>query len=107
MFGALNGKVTISKIFDDSITVVTKTLSQNRPQGGCGRDAIGREECGSATNTVTLTNVVNVPQRMKGKGKKFSVQYSIYSSNDWRLDSITEYAMMMDHFVFPSTDKLN
>jgi hypothetical protein len=107
MFGAINGSVNISVIFDDTITSATKTLSQNKPQGGCGRDACGVVSAGDATNTETITIVVNTPQRLKAKGKKFSIQYKIASTNDWRLDSISQYFMPMDHFAYPSANKLN
>jgi hypothetical protein len=107
MFGSLNGTVNISKIYDDAIYSATVTLSQNHPQGGCGRDACGRMPAGDSTNTITVVQVANIPQRLKAKGKNFSVQYLISSTNDWRLDGIAEYAMPLDHFVFPSQDKIS
>ena len=105
--GALNGTVIFYVIFDDTIISEPVTLSQNKPQGGCGRDACGVMAFGDATNTVTVTQVVNTPQRLKAKGKKFSIQYKVMSSNDWRLDTISQYVMFFDHFNFPSANKLN
>lgn len=107
MLGALNGTVTFYVIFDDTQISAPATLSQNKPQGGFGRDAFGRKAFGRATNTVTVTQVVNRPYRMKAKGKKFSIQYKLMSSGDWRLDSISQYVSAFDHYVFTGGTKLN
>lgn len=107
ILGALNGTVNFLVIFDDTITSASATLSQNKPQGGYGRDAYGIKSYGDATNTTTVTQVINKPHRMKVKGKKFSIQYKLASSGDWRLDNISQYVSIFDHFVFTTGNKLN
>ena len=105
--GALNGTVTFYVIFDDTIISQPVTLSQNKPQGGFGRDTYGLMAFGDETNTVTVTQVVNKPIRLKAKGKNFSIQYKIMSTGDWRLDSISQYVSIFEHFVFNGGIKLN
>jgi len=105
--GSLNGTVNFYVIFDDTQVTAPVTLSQNKPQGGCGRDPFGLVPAGSSTNSVTVSQVVNTPQRLKAKGKKFSIQYKLTSSDSWRLDSISQYLMYFDHFAFRSANKLN
>jgi hypothetical protein len=105
-FGQLTGSVDVSVIFDDQSIGGSKTLSQNRPQGGFGRDAWGRKAFGDATNTVTITPLVNNPLRLKAKGTKFTIQYKITSTGSWRLDYISQWFMYFDHFKFPSRFRL-
>lgn len=107
MFGTLNGTVDVSVIFDDYEVAESQTLTQNKPQGGFGRDAFGRTALGDATNTVTVVQVYNYPQRLKAKGKKYAIQYKVSSSDDWRLDSISQYLSVFDHFKILPRLKLN
>jgi hypothetical protein len=108
MLGALNGTANFTTIFDDTTVTAPKTLSQNKPQGGMGRDAMGRKAMGDATNTNSAVTIVsNTPQRLKASGKYFSIQHKIASSGDWRLDSISQHFLPMDFYVFPSANRLN
>lgn len=108
MMGALNGTANFTTIFDDTLISIPKTLSQNKPQGGMGRDALGRKALGDATNTNSAVTIVsNTPQRLKAFGKHFSVQYKVSSSGDWRLDSISQHFLPMAFYVFPSSNRLN
>lgn len=106
IFGALNGTATVSVIFDDYQVSSTKSLSQTRPQGGFGRDPFGRQPFGDATNTVTVTNYVGLPLRIRAKDQKFAVQYKITSSGSWRLDQITTTYIPLPHEKFRSDLKL-
>jgi hypothetical protein len=108
LMGALNGTANFTVIFDDTTVTAPKTLSQNKPQGGMGRDALGIKAMGDATNTNSaVTIVANTPQRLKASGKYFSIQYKLASSGDWRLDAISQHYMPMDFYVFPSSNRLN
>jgi hypothetical protein len=107
ILGALNGTAVLAVVFNDSTVAASRTLSQNRPQGGFGRDAFGRKVFGSATNTQTVTQYINTPIRLRAKGAKFAVGYRIMSSGDWRLDTIAQYTSEFSHFKFPSVNKLN
>jgi hypothetical protein len=107
LFGTLSGTVDVSVIFDDYEVKVTKSLSQNVPQGGCGRDCFGRMALGDSTNTVTVTQVFNKPQRLKAKGKKYAIQYKVSATGFWRLDSISQYLSAFDHFKIDPALKLN
>ena len=107
VFGLLTGTVTITVIFNDSQTQAPVTLTQQSPQGGFGRGAFGQQAFGREKNTITVASVVNVPQRLKAKGQKFAVQYSISTTGSWRLDTITSALIPFGHFKFPSANKLN
>ena len=107
VFGAITGSVTITVIFDDSLTASTATLTQTSPQGGFGRDAFGVKAFGDASNTVTVTSFIGAPQRMTVSDQKFAVQYKIASSGSWRLDDITTTYKPLNHYAFPSGNKLN
>lgn len=108
MMGALNGTANFTVIFNDTTITAPKTLSQNKPQGGMGRDAMGKVAMGDATNTNSAVIIVsNSPQRLNARGKYFSVQYRVDSSNDWRLDEISQHFMPLDYFVFPNQNRLN
>ena len=107
IFGALHGTVTLTIIFNDNKILVSKTLSQNVPQGGFGRDVFGRMSFGDSTNNVTITQIINNPYRIKAKDKKFAIQYRISSlGGSWRLDAITQLLMIFSHYKFPSAYKL-
>jgi len=108
IFGSLNGSVTLKVIFNDSEISTSKSLSQVQPQGGLGTDALGVKSLGEATNTITtITSVINTPIRFKAKGKKFAIQYYIYSqSGSWRLDEIGQALIPFSRFKFPSTNKI-
>ena len=107
IFGALTGSVTVSVIFNDSEVTTTKAITQTVPQGGFGRDAFGRSAFGAAVNTVTVTQVVGQPQRMKTLKKKFAIQYKVTSAGSWRLDKITQTFIPFTHYLFPGANKLN
>lgn len=107
VFGDLGGSVDLTIIFNDSQTTFTQTVSQQRPQGGFGRDAFGKKPFGDATNTVTVTSYTNQPLRAKVKGQKFSVQYKVESTGQWRLDTIANSFQRFSHFKFPASLKLN
>lgn len=119
--GALNGAVTLTVIFNDSEIALSKTLSQENPTGGFGRCAFGRAMMtpndnvvviggfGRVSDASSVTQVINLPQRMKAKGKKFAVQYKIQNVNGatWTLDGISQSFKQYRHKKFPSTLKLN
>ena len=107
VFGDLGGSVTVKVIFDDSETSATQAITQQKPQGGFGRDRFGRMSFGDATNTITVTRYINQPLRLKAKGKKFAVQYQITSTGQWRLDGITQTMIVFGHYKFPASLKLN
>jgi len=107
IFGALNGATTVSVIFDDSQVSVTKSVSQGRPQGGMGRDKFGLTPFGDSTNSITVTNYVGVPLRLRAKGQKFAIQYKVSSSAAWRLDAISQTYIPFSHYKFNSMYKLN
>jgi hypothetical protein len=107
VFGAIDGTVTVSVIFNDSEVAGSKSLSQVTPQGGFGRDAFGRKSFGAATNTITvITQYRGVPVRMRVSKKKFAVQYRITTSGTWRLDNITTTFKPLSHYSFPSAYKI-
>lgn len=107
IFAALNGATTVSVIFDDSEISSTSTLTQQNPQGGFGRDAFGVMPFGDTTNTVSVTQIINTPQRMRAKGQKFAVQYRIVSTGQWQLDAITQTLIPFSHYKFPAENKIN
>lgn len=107
IFGALEGTITVSVIFDDSQVAVSDTISAQRPQGGYGRDVYGKANYGDATNTINVVSVVNVPKRLRAKGQKFAIQYLVTSTGNWQLDSITQTFIPFSHYKFDSADKLN
>lgn len=124
LFGVLNGSVDISVIFDDYQVFATKTLSQSVPMGGFGRNSMGGRAVGVVAitgsspvryqggigfnlNTTTVTQSYNYPQRLKAKGKKYATQYKVSSSSFWRLDSISQYVSVFDHFKILPALKLN
>jgi hypothetical protein len=105
--GALNGSLTFYVIFDSGTVSASKNLSQGKPQGGFGADVFGKAVFGKGTNTSTVTTVLNQPYRIKAKGKKFSIQYKIYSQGaDWRVDAISQTYLPFDHYKFFSQNKL-
>jgi len=106
--GALGGTVILRVIFNDNEISATKTLTQDKPQGGFGKDCFGRMAFGDAVNTINVTQVRNVPQRLKAKGKKFAIQYQVLSSSgsSWRLDNISQTFVPFSHYKFPSANKL-
>ena len=107
VFGALNGVINVSTIFDDSQTGAGASIVQLRPQGGLGRDRLGQKVLGGGTNALTVTNYSAEPLRLKAKNKKFAIQYMVSSSGFWRLDSIGQTYEIFDHFKFPGNLKLN
>jgi len=107
VFGTLSGTVNVYAIFNDSQVTAPKSISQGRPQGGFGRDKFGLLPLGDATNTLTITNYVGQPLRMRAKGQKFAIQYKITSSGIWRLDTITQTFIPFTHYKFNSTYKIN
>lgn len=107
VFGTLNGTVNVSAIFNDSEFTASRSLTQTRPQGGMGRHTLGRKPFGAADNTVTVSQVIGTPQRLQTKGQKFAIQFRVTSSGEWRLDTITNYRDVFDHYKFDSAYKLN
>jgi hypothetical protein len=107
VLGSLSGTVTISCIYNDTETLVTKSISQGRPQGGFGNFVFGRRPYGSGSNTTTVIQYQNLPLRLKSKQQKFAIQYKISSSGQWRLDSISQSFIPFNRFKFPSYLKLN
>jgi hypothetical protein len=107
-FGALAGTVTMYTIFDDNQVSAPKSISQERPQGGMGRDHFGLMSFGDATNNQgVITNYAGVPLRLRAKDKKYSIQYKITSNDNWRLDSVSQLYFLFGHFKFNSLYKLN
>ena len=107
LFSSLNGDVTLSVIWDDSTVALTVSLSQGKPQGGMGRDVMGRMALGDATNTKTVITADNKPYRMRVKDKKFAVQYAVSSNGNWNLNMISQTFVPFGHYKFPSSNKLN
>lgn len=105
VFSSLTRTVTVTVIFDDSQVSSSTAISSTRPQGGFGNNVLGRTAFGRATNTATVTNVQNVPLRLKAKGQKFAVQYLISSSNSWTLNTIGQRFGIIPN-KFPSANKL-
>ena len=97
------------------------SLSQKNPTGGFGRTAFGRANMvatntdtvkggfGRVSDAVSVDQVINLPWRMKAKGKKFAVQYKIANSNGstWQLDGISQSYKPYRHKKFLSSQKLN
>jgi hypothetical protein len=107
IFGAINGTVNISVIFNDSEVSANKSLSQVTPQGGFGRDAFGVKSFGSSSNTTTIiTSYRGVPVRLRASKKKFAVQYKLSTTGVWRLDNITTTFKPLSHYAFPSIYKI-
>lgn len=119
--GALNGSVTLTVIFNDTELGGTLTLSQENPTGGFGRSKFGGAMMvpddnvvvdggfGFLSDATSVTQVINLPWRIKAKGKKFAVQYKIQNSNGstWQLDGISQSFRPFRHKKFPSYLKLN
>lgn len=106
IFSSLNGSISATVIFNDTEISMSKSISQNRPQGGYGRDAYGRKAYGDATNTTTVTNVQNIPLRMSAKGQKFAIQYYISSSDQAVLSTISQLFNVIPN-KFPSQYKIS
>jgi hypothetical protein len=119
--GALSGEVNLTVIFNDTEIASSITLSQKNPTGGFGRTGFGRANM-TATNTnlavggfgmvsdaVSVDQVINLPWRMKAKGKKFAIQYKISNVNGstWALDGISQSYKQYRHKKFVSSQKLN
>jgi hypothetical protein len=119
--GALSGEVNLTVIFNDTEIASSITLSQKNPTGGFGRVGFGRANM-TATNTdlavggfgmvsdaVSVDQVINMPWRMKAKGKKFAIQYKISNVNGstWALDGISQSYKQYRHKKFVSSQKLN
>lgn len=108
VFGQVEGTIDLTVVFDDNEVGGSDSISQTRPQGGFGRDAFGRKSFGGATNTITtINNARGVPRRITASDQKFSVQYKVSSSGDWRLDTISVTFTELNHYAFPSQYKLN
>lgn len=107
VFGALNGTANVSAVFDDTQVSAAQPVSQNRPQGGFGRDAFGVRSFGDATNTTTVRQVVSVPQRLRARSDKFAIGYEVTSTDDWQLDAISQFYKYRSRNKFPSANKLN
>lgn len=119
--GALSGKVNLYVIFNDTEIASTLQLAQKNPTGGFGRTSFGRANM-AATNTdlavggfgmvsdaVSVDQVINLPWRMKAKGKKFAIQYKIENvdGSTWTLNAISQTYKPYRHKKFPSAQKLN
>lgn len=107
IFDQLNGSVSINVVFNDFQVSVTKNLSQQNPQGGFGFSRFGRTAFGGNKNTITVTQTVLQPERIRAKGQKFAIQYVISSSNSWSLNMITQTFQVFSHYKFPSNLKIN
>lgn len=105
-FGGLNGTVNVYTIFNDSQAGGDASISQSIPQGGMARDTFGRLPFGDSTNSVTVTNYVGLPLRLRSKGQKFAIQYKVESSGTWELDTITQTYIPFSHYKFPGNLKL-
>lgn len=119
--GALSGKVNLYVIFNDTEIASNITLAQNNPTGGFGRTAFGRANMtptgtnlavggfGMVSDATSVSQVINMPWRMKAKGKKFAVQYKIENVNGstWTLDGISQSYKPYRHKKFLSSQKLN
>lgn len=107
VFNQLNGSVNISIVFNDTTISATKSLTQQNPQGGFGFARFGRSAFGANKNTVTVSQVVNQPERIHAKGKKFAIQYLVTSTGTWSLNMVTQTFTVLAHYAFPSNLKLN
>lgn len=107
IFSALNGTVTLSVIFNDASVSAAKTLTQQNPQGGFGFPKFGRARFGGNKNMLTVSQIVNQPERLHAKGKKFAIQYDISTTGSWTLNQITQTYNILPHYAFPSNLKLN
>lgn len=107
ILGSISGTIYLSCIYNDTETLSSTTISQQRPQGGFGRDAFGKKAFGDATNTTTVIQYQNVPLRLKSKQQKFAVQYRISTTAQWRLDKIVQTFIPFNRFKFPAIYKLN
>ncbi len=105
VFSSLSGTVTLTVIFNDSEISSSTTISATQPQGGFGNRSFGRNAFGRGVNIVTVTNVQNVPLRMKAKGQKFAIQYLVSSSNSWVLNTIGQRFTVIAN-KFPSANKI-
>lgn len=119
--GALSGKVNLYVIFNDTKISTNLTLAQNNPTGGFGRTSFGRSNMvptntdlavggfGMVSDAVSVSQVINLPWRMKAKGKKFAVQYKIENVNGstWSLNDISQTYKPYRHKKFISSQKLN
>ena len=108
VFGEMDGTVTVSVIFDDNQVSSSKSITQQSPIGGFGRDDFARQPFGRATGSTTeVTNFVGIPLRMSVSDQKFAVQYKIATSGIWRLDNLTTTFKPLSHYAFPSQNKIN
>lgn len=107
IFGSVNGTVNLSVVFNDSQISVSKALTQQNPQGGFGFSTFGLAAFGANKNTLSITQVSTQPERLHAKGKKFAIQYTIASTGQWSLNTITQTFQPLTHYAFPSNLKLN
>jgi len=107
VFGAMDGTVTVSTIFNDSEVSGSKSISQQNPVGGMARQPMGMGAMGYVDGgSTTVTNYVGYPLRMRVSKKKFAIQYKISSSGKWQLDGITTTWKPLNHYSFPSSLKI-
>lgn len=106
VFSSISGTVKVTVIFNDSEIASTTTITAIKPQGGFGNGAFGRNVFGGGVNTVIVTNVQNVPLRMKAKGQKFAVQYLVSSSDSAILNTIGQRFSIIPN-KFPSANKIS
>lgn len=106
-FTQISGTLNISIIFNDSVVTVSKMLTQSNPQGGFGFSKFGRSRFGGNANKVSVTQISSQPERIHAKGKKFSIQYNIFTTGQWSLNSITQTYTVLPHYAFPSNLKVN
>ena len=107
IFAGVNGAITLSVVFNDSQITTTKTLTQQNPQGGFGFSAFGRDRFGGNKNKILVVQISTQPQRIKVKGQKFAIQYTISSTGSWSLNMITQTFQVFSHYKFPSNLKVN
>jgi len=105
-FYALSGTVNFYVIFNDNEISGTSSITEPVPQGGYGSSSYGRQSYGDADNTLTVNSVINEPQRLRAKGKKFAIQYRVSSTGQWQLNNITQTLKPFSHYKFPSENKL-
>jgi len=108
VFGEMDGTITVSVIFNDNQVSANKSITQQKPIGGFGRDEFGRQPLGEATgSSTTVTNFVGIPLRLSVSEQRFAVQYKVATSGIWRLDDITTTYKPLSHYAFPSQNKIN
>lgn len=106
-FGDINGTTTLQVVFNDSQVSITKSLTQQNPQGGFGFSKLGRARFGGNANLVSVVQIASQPERLHAKGKKFAIQYVISSTGSWSINQITQTYQVLPHYAFPSANKLN